>query len=151
MLLTQNLVFNLPFCLVMTFVAAIKNGTGFNAGTIVQYLIALVVVEILGAVIPVQKIEMGIVNKFFPGREPMGMPQFLLPAVILTIIFTVPMTLVMTAVALAMVGVSLSILPFAFLGMIPWMLLAAYISVLIFLPLSMKVSGMDQLGAPPQG
>jgi hypothetical protein len=32
----------------------------------------------------------------------------------------------------------------------PWLLLAAYCSVLIFLPLSMKVSGMDKLGGPPR-
>ena len=38
---------------------------------------------------------------------------------------------------------------FAFLGTLPKMLIAAYVSVLIFLSLSMKVSGMDKLGRPP--
>ena len=83
------------------------------------------------------------------GKNPMQMPQFLLPAAVLTIIFTVPMTLVMTAVGLKMGGQPMNIYWFAFLGTLPKMLIAAYISVLIFLPLSMKVSGMDKLGGPP--
>ena len=83
------------------------------------------------------------------GKNPMQMPQFLLPAAVLTIIFTVPMTLVMTAVGLKMGGQPMNIYWFAFLGTLPKMLIAAYISVMIFLPLSMKVSGMDKLGGPP--
>ncbi|MBQ9663548.1 MAG: hypothetical protein IJ649_07760 [Oscillospiraceae bacterium] len=150
MILTQNLVFNLPTCVVMTLTAALASGAGLNPGTIIQYFIGLVVIEILGAVIPVQKIAMGIGARFFPGKNPMAMPQFLLPAAVLTVIFTVPMTLVMTAVGLKMGGQPMNIYWFAFLGTLPKMLLAAYISVLIFLPLSMKVSGMDKLGAPPQ-
>ena len=39
---------------------------------------------------------------------------------------------------------------FAFLRTLPKMLIAAYISVLIFLPLSMKVSGMDKVAAGPR-
>ena len=136
MILTQNLVFNLPTCLVMTVTAAIASGAGFNPGTVIQYFIGLVAIEI-GA-------------KFFPGKNPMAMPQFLLPAAVLTVIFTVPMTLIMTFVGLKMGGVPLNIYWFAFLGTLPWMLLAAYVSVLIFLPLSMKVSGLDKMGPPPQ-
>ena len=150
MILTQNLVFNLPTCLVMTVTAAIASGAGFNPGTIIQYFIGLVAIEILGFVIPVQKIAMGIGAKFFPGKNPMAMPQFLLPAAVLTVIFTVPMTLIMTFVGLKMGGVPLNIYWVAFLGTLPWMLLAAYVSVLIFLPLSMKVSGLDKMGPPPQ-
>ena len=150
MILTQNLVFNLPTCLVMTVTAAIASGAGFNPGTIIQFFIGLVAIEILGAVIPVQKIAMGIGAKFFPGKNPMAMPQFLLPAAVLTVIFTVPMTLIMTFVGLKMGGVPLNIYWFAFLGTLPWMLLAAYVSVLIFLPLSMKVSGLDKMGPPPE-
>lgn len=151
MILTQNLVFNLPTCLVMTLTAALSSNAGLNPGTIIQYFIGLVVIEILGFVIPVQKIAMGIGAKFFPGKNPMQLPQFLLPAAVLTVIFTVPMTLIMTWVGLKMGGVPMSIYWGAFLGTLPKMLLAAYVSVLIFLPLSMKVSGMDKLGGPPQG
>ncbi|MBQ8076200.1 MAG: hypothetical protein IJ237_09480 [Oscillospiraceae bacterium] len=150
MILTQNLVFNLPTCVVMTLTAAFASGAGLNPGTIIQYFIGLVVIEILGFVVPVQKIAMGIGAKCFPGKNPMQMPQFLLPAAVLTVIFTVPMTLIMTFVGLKMGGQPMNIFFFAFLGMLPKMLIAAYISVLIFLPLSMKVSGMDKLGAPPQ-
>ena len=150
MILTQNLVFNLPTCVVMTLTAAFASGAGLNPGTIIQYFIGLVVIEILGFVVPVQKIAMGIGAKCFPGKNPMQMPQFLLPAAVLTVIFTVPMTLIMTFVGLKMGGQPMNIFLFAFLGMLPKMLIAAYISVLIFLPLSMKVSGMDKLGAPPQ-
>ena len=46
-------------------------------------------------------------------------------------------------------GQPMNIYWFAFLRTLPKMLIAAYISVLIFLPLSMKVSGMDKLGGPP--
>ena len=150
MILTQNLVFNLPTCLVMTVTAAIASGAGFNPGTIIQFFIGLVAIEILGAVIPVQKIAMGIGAKCFPGKNPMEMPQFLLPAAVLTVIFTVPMTLIMTWVGLKMGGVPMNVYWFAFLGALPWMLLAAYVSVLIFLPLSMKVSGLDKMGPPPE-
>lgn len=154
MILTQNLVFNLPTCVVMTLTAAIASGAGLNPGTVIQYFIGLVFIEILGAVIPVQKIAMGIGAKFFPGKNPMQMPQFMLPAAVLTVIFTIPMTLVMTFVGLkmaAMAGAPTPPFGLAFLGVLPWMLLAAYVSVLIFLPLSMKVSGLDKMGPPPQG
>lgn len=55
----------------------------------------------------------------------------------------------MTAVGLKMGGQPMNIYWFAFLRTLPKMLIAAYISVLIFLPLSMKVSGMAKLGGPP--
>ena len=151
MILTQNLVFNLPLCVIMTVTAAIASKAGFNPGTIIQYFIGLAAIEVLGAIIPVQKIAMGIGAKFFPGKNPMQLPQFLLPAAVLTVIFTVPMTLIMTWVGLKMGGAPMNIYWFAFLGALPWMLLGAYVGVLIFLPLSMKVSGMDKLGAPPKG
>lgn len=150
MILTQNLVFNLPTCVVMTLTATLASGAGLNPGTVIQYFIGLVVIEILGFVIPVQKIAMGIGTKCFPGKNPMQMPQFLLPAAVLTVIFTVPMTLIMTFVGLKMGHQPMTIYWFAFLDTLPKMLIAAYISVLIFLPLSMKVSGMDKLGPPPQ-
>lgn len=150
MILTQNLVFNLPTCVVMTLTAAIASGAGLNVGTIIQYFIGLAVIEVLGLIIPVQKIAMGIGAKFFPGKNPMQLPQFLLPAAVLTVIFTVPMTLVMTWVGLKMGGQPMNIYWFAFLGTLPKMLIAAYLSVLVFLPLSMKVSGLDKLGAPPE-
>ena len=70
MIITQNLAFNLPLCVVMTITAALASGAGFNPGTIIQYFIGLVVIEILGAIVPVQKIAMGIGAKFFPGKIP---------------------------------------------------------------------------------
>ena len=150
MIATQNLVFNLPTCAVMTLTAALSSGGGLNPGVLLQYFIGLIVIEILGFIIPVQKIATGIGAKCFPGKNPMQLPQFLLPAAVLTIIFTVPMTLIMTAVGMKMGGAPMNMYWFAFLGNLPKMLLAAYISVLVFLPLSMKVSGMDKLGAPDQ-
>ena len=149
MLLKQNLIFNLPTCVVMTLTGALTSG-GLNPGTVIQFFIGLAVIEILGAVIPVQKIAQGIGNTFFPGRNPMQMPQFMLPAAVLTVVFTVPMTLVMTAVGLKMGGVPLSVYWPAFFSSLPKMLLAAYISVLIFLPLSMKLSGLDRAGKRPE-
>lgn len=53
MIITQNLAFNLPLCVVMTITAAIASGAGFNPGTIIQYFIGLVVIEILAAYIGV--------------------------------------------------------------------------------------------------
>ena len=150
MILKQNLIFNIPTCVVMTLTAALASGAGLNPGTVIQFFIGFAVIEILGAVIPVRKIAMGIGNQFFPGKNPMQLPQFMLPAAVLTVIFTVPMTLIMTAVGLKMGGQPMNIYWFAVLGALPKMLIAAYISVLIFLPLSMKLSGMDKLGAPPE-
>ena len=151
MLLTQNLVFNLPVCVIMTLTAAFASGAGLNPGTVISFFIGLAVIEILGFVIPVKKIAMGIGARFFPGKNPMAMPQFMLPAAVLTLLFTVPMTLIMTFVGLKMGGVPMSNYWHVFLDNLPKMLLAAYISVLFFLPFSMKVSGMDKLaGGPPR-
>ena len=146
MILTQNLVLNLPTCVVMTLTAALASGAGLNVGTIIQFFIGFVVIEILGFVIPVRKIAGGIGAKFFPGKNPMELPQLMVPAVALTFLFTVPMTLIMTFVGMKMGGVPMNTYWPAFLSSLPKMLLAAYISVLIFLPLSMKVSGMNKLG-----
>ena len=95
-------------------------------------------------------IAQGIGSKFFPGKNPMQMPQFMLPAAVLTVVFTVPMTMVMTAVGLKMGGLPMSAYWPAVLSSLPKMLLAAYISVLIFLPLSMKLSGLDKMGKRPE-
>ena len=149
MLLKQNLIFNLPMCAVMTLTAALTSHS-LNPGTVIQFFIGLAVIEVLGAVIPVQRIAQGIGGKFFPGKNPMRMPQFMLPAAALTVVFTVPMTLVMTAVGLKMGGVPMSAYWPAFFGSLPPMLLAAYVSVLIFLPLSMKLSGLDKAGQRPE-
>ena len=150
MILTQNLVFNLPTCVVMTLTAALASGAGLNPGTVIQFFIGFAVIEILGALIPAQKIAGGIGGKFFPGKNPMALPQFMLPAAVLTLIFTIPMTLIMSFVGLKMGGVPMNTYWFAVLGALPKMLLAAYVSVLIFLPLSMKLSGLDKLaGGPP--
>ena len=151
MILTQNLVFNVPTCVVMTLTAALASGAGLNPGTIVQFFIGFAVIEILGAVIPAQKIAAAIGGKCFPDKNPMALPQFMAPAAVLTLIFTVPMTLIMSFVGLKMGGEPMSTYWFAVLGALPKMLLAAYVSVLIFLPLSTKLSGLDKLAAgPPQ-
>lgn len=145
-LLKQNLIFNLPTCVIMTLTGALSGGAGLNPGTVVQFFIGLAVIEILGAIIPVQKIAHGIGNKFFPGKNPMQMPQFMLPAAVLTVVFTVPMTLVMTAVGMKMGGLPMNVYWPAVFSALPKMLIAAYISVLVFLPLSMKLSGLDRMG-----
>ena len=150
MILTQNLIFNVPFALVMVIVSTIVNKAP-AVSIIPMFFIALVIVEILGFVIPVQKIAMAIGKKFFPGKNPMAFPQFLLTAAVLTVIFTILMTLIMTLIGLLMDGAPLSAYWGAVLHIFPILLIAAYCSVLIFLPLSMKVSGMDKLGPPPQG
>ena len=41
MILTQNLVFNVPMVLVMTLTAAFASGAGLNPGTVIQCLIGL--------------------------------------------------------------------------------------------------------------
>lgn len=150
MILTQNLVFNLPMCLVMTLTAAFKSGAGLNPGTIIQYVIGLAAMEFLGAVIPTRKISTGITARFFPGRNPLEFPQILLSTAVLSLLFTIPMSLVMTAVGLLMApnGPGLSVYPFAVLRILPWTYIASFLSVLIFLPLSMKVSGLDKMGPP---
>ena len=61
MLLKQNLIFNLPTCVILTLTGALAGG-GLNPGIIIQLFIGLAVIEILGAVIPVQKIARAIGN-----------------------------------------------------------------------------------------
>ena len=150
MILTQNLVFNLPVCLIMTVTAVLASGAGFNLGVILQFIIGLVVIEILGILIPAQKIAAAIGRKCFPGKNPMQLPQFMLPAAVLTVLFTVPMTLIMTFFGMKMGGAPMEFYWSSVLKSLPLMLLAAYMSVLIFLPLSLKVSGIAKLSAPPE-
>ena len=150
MILTQNLVFNVPFVLIMVAVTNLVNGQGFGPETIGMILIAFVVVEILGFVVPVQKIAGFFGEKVFHGKNPMAFPQFFLVGAVLTLIFTTLMTLIMTFIGMKMGGAPMNMYWSSVGKVFPWLLLAAYCSVLIFLPLSMKVSGMDKLGAPPQ-
>ena len=150
MILTQNLVFNAPFALVMVIVSNIVNKQKFGPETIGMFFISLVIVEILGFIIPVQKIAGFFGAKVFKGKNPMAFPQFLLVAAVLTLIFTVLMTLAMTFIGMKLGGAPMKDYWCNVLKAFPWLCLAAYCSVLVFLPLSMKVSGMDKLaGGPP--
>ena len=151
MILTQNLVFNVPFVLVMVAVTNIVNGQGFGPETIGMIGIAFVVIEILGFVVPVQKIAGFFSAKVYHGKNPMAFPQFLLTAVVLTLIFTTLMTLIMTFIGMKLGGAPMNLYWASVAKVFPWLCLAAYCSVLVFLPLSMKVSGMDKLaGGPPR-
>ena len=151
MILTQNLVFNIPFVLVMVAVTNLVNGQGFGPPTIGMVFIAFVVIEILGFVVPVQKIAGFFGGKVFHGKNPMAFPQFFLVAAVLTLIFTILMTLIMTFIGMKLGGAPMNMYWFSVLKVFPWLCLAAYCSVLVFLPLSMKVSGMDKLaGGPPR-
>lgn len=150
MLIIQNLVFNAPFALVMNLVSTIGNGQPvLDPSFFIMYLVAFVMIEVLGFIIPVQKIAGAVGGKIAPRKNPMAFPQFFAVAAVLTVIFTVLMTAGMTAVALAFAG-QLAIFPFAFLGSLPPMLVAAYICVLVFLPLSMAVSGLGKFTAEHQ-
>ena len=71
-------------------------------------------------------------------------------AAVLTVIFTVLMTLGMTFIGMKLGGAPMSEFWSNCLRVFPWLCLTAYCCVLVFLPLSMKVSGMDKLAAPPQ-
>ena len=151
MILIQNLVFNVPFALIMVIVSTILNKQSFGVETIGMFFIALVMVEILGFIIPVQKIAGFFGQKVFGGKNPMAFPQFLLVAAVLTVIFTVLMTLGMTFVGLKLGGAPMEAYLPTCLHVFPWLCLTAYCCVLVFLPLSMKVSGMDKLaGGPPK-
>ena len=151
MILIQNLVFNCPFVLVMVAVTTIVNGQGFGPETIGMIFIAFVVIEILGFVVPVQKIAGFFGEKVFHGKNPMAFPQFFLVAAVLTLIFTILMTLIMTFIGMKLGGAPMNQYWASVLKVFPWLCLAAYYSVLVFLPLSMKVSGMDKLaGGPPR-
>ena len=152
MLITQNLVFNAPFALVMNIVSTIGGGgiaAVFTPFFLLMYLIAFVMIEALGFIIPVQKIAGAVGGKVAPRKNPMEFPQFFAVAAVLTVIFTVLMTAGMTAVALLFQG-DIAQFPLAFQVGLPPMLIAAYICVLIFLPLSMKVSGLGEFTARQQ-
>ncbi len=150
MIITQNLVFNAPFALVMVIVSNLINHQPFGVETIGMFFISLVIVEILGFIIPVQKIAGFMAAKFYKGKNPMGMPQFLLTALVLTLIFTIFMTLSMTLIGMLLGGAPLSGYWGAVLHSFPLLCVAAYCSVMIFLPLSMKVSGMDKVAGGPR-
>ena len=143
-ILTQNLVFNIPFVLIMVAVTNLVNGQGFGPETIGMVGIGFVVAEILGFVIPVKKIAGFFGEKVFHGRNPMAFPQFCLVACVLSLIFTTLMTLIMTFIGMKMGGVPMALYWDSVKLVFPWLLLAAYVSVLVFMPLSMKVSGMDK-------
>ena len=108
MILTQNLIFNAPFALIMVIVSTILNKQSFGPETIGMFFIALVMIEILGFVIPVQKIAGFFGAKVFGGKNPMAFPQFLLVAAVLTVIFTVLMTLGMTFIGMKFDGAPMS-------------------------------------------
>ena len=74
----------------------------------------------------------------------MSFPQFCLVACVLSLIFTTLMTLIMTFIGMKMGGVPMALYWDSVKLVFPWLLLAAYVSVLVFMPLSMKVSGMDK-------
>ena len=151
MIITQNLLFNAPFALVMVIASNLINHQPFGVETIGMFFISLVIVEILGVIVPVQKIAGFMSAKCYKGKNPMGFPQFLLTAPVLTLIFTILMTLSMTLIGMLLGGAPLSGYWGAVLHAFPWLCIAAYCSVMIFLPLSMKVSGMDKIaGAPKQ-
>lgn len=153
MILTQNLVFNAPFALIMVLVSTyiMQGWAGFNVTLIPMFFIALALIEFFGFIIPVQKIAGFFGAKVFKGKNPMAFPQFLLVAAVLTVIFTVLMTLSMTLIGMLLGGAPLSMYWASCLKVFPWLCLTAYCCVLVFLPLSMKVSGMDKFaGGPPQ-
>ena len=151
MILTQNLVFNAPFALIMVIVSTILQPEPKWISMIPMFFIALVMIEVLGFVIPVQKIAGFFGEKVFKGKNPMAFPQFLLVAAVLTVIFTVLMTLGMTFIGMKFDGAPMSAYLPSCLRVFPWLCLTAYCCVLVFLPLSMKVSGMDKLaGGPPK-
>lgn len=151
MILTQNLIFNIPFVLIMVAVTNLVNGQGFGPETLGMVGIGFVVAEILGFVIPVKKIAGFFGAKVFQGRNPMAFPQFCLVACVLSLIFTTLMTLIMTFIGMKMGGVPMVLYWDSVKLVFPWLLMAAYCTVLIFMPLSMKISGMDKLaGDPPK-
>ena len=152
MILTQNLVFNVPFALIMVLVSTylMQGWAGFNFTMIPMFFIALVLVEIFGFIVPVQKIAGFMSAKLYKGKNPMAFPQFLLTALVLTLIFTILMTLSMTLIGMLIGGAPLSLYWASCLKVFPWLCLTAYCCVLIFLPLSMKVSGMDKVAAGPR-
>ena len=152
MIIIQNLVFNAPFAFVMNLVSTLTNpNTKLDFTFIPMFLIGFVLVEILGVIIPIQKIAGAVGGKIAPRKNPMDFPQFLVVAAVLTVILTVLMTAGMTFFGLLFGG---ALAPmaflFAYLQALPIMLITAYICVLVFMPLSMKVSGLGEFSAQHQ-
>lgn len=151
MIIAQNLIFNLPFVLVMVAVTNLINGQSFGPETLGMVVIGFVVMELLGMIIPVKKIAGFLGDKLFPGKNPMAFPQLFLVAVVMTLIFTSLMTLIMTFIGMKMEGALMNMYWGAVLYSFPRLCVASYCSVLVFLPLSMKLSGMDKLEGGPAG
>ncbi len=146
MIITQNLVFNAPFAFIMVLVSTLLNGAPL-VSMIPMFFIALVICEILGAVIPVQKIAGAVGGKVAPGKNPMAFPQFFAVAAVLTVIFTVLMVLAMTFIGMKIDGAPMSEYVNSCLHVFLPLLATAYGCVLVFLPLSMAVSGLGKLAA----
>lgn len=147
MIITQNVIFNCPFALIMVLASNIVNGQPIDVTVIPMFFIALVICEILGAVIPIQKIAGFIGGKVAPGKNPMAFPQFFAVAAVLTVIFTVLMALSMTFIGMKLGGAPMNLYWSAFAHVFPALLCVAYGCVLVFLPLSMAVSGLGKLAA----
>ncbi len=151
MIIVQNLVFNVPLALIMNLVSTITNpNVKLDFTFIPMFLIGFVLVEILGFVIPIQKIAGAVGGKIAPGKNPMMFPQFFLVAAVITVILTVLMTAGMTFFGL-LFAKQLSQFPMAYVMALPVMLLTAYVCVLVFMPLSMVVSGLGKFLETHQG
>ena len=152
MIITQNLVFNIPLAVIMNFVSTLTNPkVGFDISFIPMTLIGFVLVEILGFIIPIQKIAGAVGGKIAPRKNPMEFPQFFAVAAVITVILTVFMTAGMTFFGMLFGGEGFGGFPMAFLMSLPVMLITAYVCVLIFMPVSMKVSGLGEFAAKNQG
>lgn len=152
MIITQNLVFNIPLAVIMNLVSTLTNPNAkLDITFIPMTLIGFVLVEILGFIIPIQKIAGAVGGKIAPRKNPMEFPQFFAVAAVITVILTVLMTAGMTLAGLLFGGAPLSTFPMAYGMALPAMLITAYVCVLIFMPLSMKVSGLGEFAAKNQG
>lgn len=147
MIIIQNLVFNAPFALIMVLASNLVNGMGIDVTVIPMFFIAFLITEVLGAVIPVQKIAGMVGSKVAPGKNPMAFPQFFAVAAVLTVIFTVLMVLCMTFIGMKLGGAPMSAFWGSVAHVFPPLLGVAYCCVLVFLPLSMSVSGLGKLAA----
>lgn len=151
MVITQNLVFNVPLALIMNIVATATNPNAkFDLTFIPMFLIGFVLAEILGFVIPVQKIAGAVGGKIAPGKNPMMFPQFLVVGLVISLIMTVFITAGMTFFGL-LFGGALNQFPIAYVMALPAMLITAYVCVLVFMPLSMVVSGLGKFIEEHQG
>ena len=151
MIILQNLIFNVPLALIMNLVSTLTNpNVKLDFTFIPMFLIGLILVEILGFVIPIQKIAGAVGNKIAPNKNPMMFPQFLVVAIVITVILTVLMTAGMTFFGL-LFGGQLAQFPKAYIMSLPVMLITAYVCVLIFMPLSMVLSGLGKFLEEHQG